>query len=133
MVNESKVKMMTRMAIYEKREGKDDIANCRYFKMDYVALGIIKTGISITISFLLVAFIYLICNVDMYLKNIANLNYRELVMSFGGYYLSALIIFSIISFFFYSFKYDASEKNIKAYTKRLKILDKYYKKGKGKK
>ncbi len=129
MVNESKVKMMTKMAVYEKREGKEDIAVCRFFKSDYVGLGIIKTAVAVTVSSLLIGFIYVICNIDSYLKNVANLNYKELVWSFGGYYLAALIVFAIISFFFYSYRYDEAARNIKAYTKRLKILDKYYKRG----
>ena len=36
MLNENKIKMMTKMAIYEKNEGRQMIKNSRYFKGDSV-------------------------------------------------------------------------------------------------
>ena len=43
LLNENKVKMMTKMAIYEKNEGRRMLRTARYFKGDYVAFGILKT------------------------------------------------------------------------------------------
>ena len=43
MLNENKIKMMTKMAIYEKNEGRQMIKNSRYFKGDYVAFGVLRT------------------------------------------------------------------------------------------
>ena len=43
MLNENKVKMMTKMAIYEKNEGKRMLKMSRYYKGDFVTLGILKS------------------------------------------------------------------------------------------
>ena len=43
LLNENKVKMMTKMAIYEKNEGRRMLKTAKYFKGDYVAFGILKT------------------------------------------------------------------------------------------
>ena len=35
MLNENKIKMMTKMAIYEKNQGRQMLKNARYYKGDY--------------------------------------------------------------------------------------------------
>ena len=42
LLNENKVKMMTKMAIYEKNEGRKMIKTAKYFKSDYIAFGAMK-------------------------------------------------------------------------------------------
>ena len=55
LLNENKVKMMTKMAIYEKNEGRRMLRTAKYFKGDYVAFGILKTLITTTFAFAIVA------------------------------------------------------------------------------
>ena len=40
LLNENKIKMMTKMAIYEKNEGKSMLKTAKYFKGDYIAFGV---------------------------------------------------------------------------------------------
>ena len=47
LLNENKIKMMTKMAIYEKNEGKSMLKTAKYFKGDYIAFGILKTVIAV--------------------------------------------------------------------------------------
>ena len=49
MVNEDKVKLMTRLASYESGEGKKDIAILNYFRGDYIGFQVLKSIISATI------------------------------------------------------------------------------------
>ena len=48
LLNENKIKMMTKMAIYEKNEGKSMLKTAKYFKGDYIAFGVLKTRSCIT-------------------------------------------------------------------------------------
>ena len=41
-LNENKVKMMTKMAIYEKNEGRKMLRTAKYFKGDFIAFGILN-------------------------------------------------------------------------------------------
>ena len=54
MLNENKVKMMTKMAIYEKNEGKEMVKTAKYYKSDYVALGVLKSLITTTLAFIMI-------------------------------------------------------------------------------
>ena len=54
-LNENKVKMMTKMAIYEKNEGRKMLRTAKYFKGDFIAFGILKTLITTTFAFMIYA------------------------------------------------------------------------------
>lgn len=128
MLNESKIKVMTKMAAYEKNGGKKDIAICRYFKGDYIGLGLLKTGISVTIAYLMCVLVYVVCNLDEYLQNLTKLDYYDIIGTIGKYYILVLMIFIIIGYGVYSYRYDKAQKNIVSYSKRLKKLEKFYRK-----
>lgn len=68
LLNENKVKMMTKMAIYEKNEGRRMLRTAKYFKGDYVAFGILKTLITTTFAFAIVAIMYVLCNAEDLLR-----------------------------------------------------------------
>ena len=53
MLNEDKIRIMSRCAMYEKAEGKEDLKINRYFQGDYVRLNVLKTLIGATIGFVL--------------------------------------------------------------------------------
>lgn len=127
MLNEGKVKMMTKMAAYEKHDGKKDIAICRFFKSDYIGLELLKSGVMITFAYLLCVTLYIVCNIDRYLRDLGQIDLNAFLMSVGKVYLIILIIFTIIGYMLYSYRYDMAKKNIQTYSKRLKKLEKYYK------
>ena len=54
MVNNEKVRRMTRLAIYEQKEGVDDIAVANYFRSDYTRHEIMKTLIWVTFGSIIV-------------------------------------------------------------------------------
>ena len=41
MLDEQKIKLMTKLAFYEKREGKEDFKISEYYRKDYVSLHVI--------------------------------------------------------------------------------------------
>ena len=71
MLNENKIKMMTKMAIYEKNEGRQMIKNSRYFKGDYVAFGVLRTLIATTFAYIIMVILYVLCNLE---KLVADIN-----------------------------------------------------------
>ena len=51
MLDKNKVRIMTKMAIYEKGEGKEYLPISKYYKRDYVGLQMMKSFICSTIAF----------------------------------------------------------------------------------
>ena len=126
MLNENKVKMMTKMAIYEKNEGSEMIKTAKYYKSDYVALGILKSLIATTFAFIIIFILYEFCNAEGIVANINELDYVALGRKVAAYYIGLVVAFSIISGFVYSYKYDKSRKGLNKYFSRLNKLERFY-------
>lgn len=126
MLNESKIKMMTKMAIYEKNEGRRELKTAKYFKTDYVTLGVLNTVIAATVAYVVIIALIALCNMQWLTNNVNNLNYASLGGRFVGYYIVYLLFFSILSGFVYAKRYDTSRKEIKKFFSRLNKLEQFY-------
>lgn len=126
MLNENKVKMMTKMAIYEKNEGKKMLRNARYYKGDYVALAALKSTIATTLAFIIIVIMIAISNTETIIKQINSMDYAALGRKIAAYYIISLIIYAIISGVYSAYQYDKSRSGIKKYFMRLNKLERFY-------
>lgn len=126
MLNENKVKMMTKMAIYEKNEGRKMIKTAKYFKSDYIAFGVLRTWITTTIAFIIMLVMGVLYNIDKIITDINNLDYSAIVTGIIICYIVMLILFSVIALIVYSRQYDNSRKGLKRYFSRLNKLERFY-------
>ena len=88
MLDQKKIRLMTKMAIYEKNYGKEDIKISGYYKKDYTSLNTWATLIWITFGYLLVAALVFLCGADALLEN---LNFVKLLIIVAKV-LSALVV-----------------------------------------
>ena len=61
MLDEKKVKLMTRMALYEEQQGREDLKVSAYYRKDYTSLhtlAIIVTAIAIVAAYLAIIIAY---------------------------------------------------------------------------
>ncbi len=126
MLNENKVKMMTKMAIYEKNEGKKMLRNARYYKGDYVALAALKSTIATTLAFIIIVIMIAISNTETIIKQINSMDYAALGKKIAVYYIISLIVYAIISGVYSAYQYDKSRSGIKKYFMRLNKLERFY-------
>ena len=70
MVNEDKIKLMTKLATYEKRDGKKELSIMQYFQSDYIIYNTIKTVISTTIAYVMLVGIYCLVRGQYLMENI---------------------------------------------------------------
>ena len=126
LLNENKIKMMTKMAIYEKNEGKSMLKTAKYFKGDYIAFGVLKTVIATTFAGVILLAMYFLCNAEGMIRDINNLDYIGLAKKFALYYVLMLIVFCVIAGFVYYFRYENTRKGIKRYFSRLNKLERFY-------
>lgn len=126
MLNENKIKMMTKMAIYEKNEGRTMIKTAKYYKGDFIAYGILKTAIATTLGYIMLVIMYALCNLEKLVAEINTLDYASIGRLLIVYYVIIVLIFSIIAFFVYSNQYEKSRKGLKRYFSRLNKLERFY-------
>ncbi|MDO5402018.1 MAG: hypothetical protein Q4F11_01140 [Eubacteriales bacterium] len=119
--------MMTKMAIYEKNEGRKMIKNARYFKGDYIAFGILKTLIATTFAYIIMMVLYALCNAEALVEDFNTLDYGAIGQKAAVYYVIMVVIFGVVSGIVYNYQYEKSRAGLKRYFSRLNKLERFYK------
>ena len=119
MVNEKKIRLMTKMAIYEKNDGEKDKRISAYYRNDYRSFNMVVTFLWITLGYVALAALILIGLMD-YLMDHFEL---PLIIMLGSIfivaYLILVILFLIASYVFYEEKYQNARKNMKRFNRDL--------------
>lgn len=130
MLNEKRLKLMTRMAIYENHEGKDDFKMNEYYQKDYASLNTWISIIWATIGYGIIIGAVLFVFLDK-IFSVASLS--GLLIIAGTIvigYLMLIVIVGIIAYSFYKKKYLEARKRIKRFNNNLTRLGKMYEKEK---
>ena len=95
MLNNRKIRLMTRLASYEEKEGKSDIRLSKYYKTDYVRSEILKTIIATTFGYLLILIMTAIYYSEKLIEDAVVLDYKSMGMRILGIYIMLLTIFIV--------------------------------------
>ncbi len=132
MLNEDKIKLMTKLAVYEKRTGKKTMKMTKYFRSDYISWNIIKTALAVTIAYAMMAGIWLLYHMEEYIAELYSMDFAVLIRSFLVSYIQLLVVYLVAAFLIYQIKYTLAMKSLKRYgttLKRLKQADSEESKG----
>ena len=123
MLNEEKIRWMTKASIYEKRQGRIDLGRNEYFMGDYVRLHLLKNGISLTIAYILLAGLYAVYKIEEIFDMAANMQLGLLLKEMLLLYIILLVIYTGIGIVYYSWQYQSSSKQVKKYYRILRYID----------
>ncbi|NLL79476.1 MAG: hypothetical protein GX234_06765 [Clostridiales bacterium] len=126
MLNEERIKLMTRMASYEEREGKKNLAIGSYFRSDYISLQVLKSVICATITFAILCGAAVLYDFELFMQDI----YKEDLLISGKkiliFYVAFIAIYAVISYIVYSYRYNRAKKSLRQYYSNLKQLSVLY-------
>ena len=89
MVNEERIKLMTRMAAYEKEEHKKNKTIVSFFKSDYISLQMLKSTVFTTIAYGILFALYILYDFEIFMKDI----YQMDIFGFGKSVIIVYLIF----------------------------------------
>ncbi len=116
---------MTRLAIYDQHEGKEDQKIHNYYQSDYVYMNNWWTRITVTIGCLILLGWYFFNMVFIKKISIVEINYKALGIKAVMFILINWLIYTLISTYIYTRKYRQSQKRMKQYFHLLSTLEKY--------
>lgn len=126
MVDVERIKIMTRLATYEKGQGKKDIAMNRYSREDYIKYQMIWSSIAATVAFIIGCFLFLLWSIDWVVGLSSTTSYIYL----GGIILVLYIVFLFLYRKFLRKLYNRNYTNmtfrLEEYRRELKRLEKLY-------
>lgn len=126
MLNEERIELMTRMAAYESRQGRKDMSINSFFRGDYISFQVLKSALYATVGFGLAVAMYILYDLEGFLTDFYKLDIEEFVKGLGTKYAIVLVVYLLISYFIYAFRFSRAKKHIKKYLSQLKELEEMY-------
>lgn len=127
MLNEEKVKNMTRAAVYEAGPEKKNIEIGSYYRTDYLGLQMLKSGIAYTLAFGILFGLWAMGRMSevMLLFSRAE-SMKGMIKVLIFLFVSGLVFYECVVYAYYSNRYDRSRKSLKKYHTYIKQIHNYY-------
>lgn len=126
MLNEERVILMTRMASYEKGEGRENVNIANYFRSDYVTVQVLKSIVCGTIVFGIVFGLYLLCHLEEFMQNLYKIDLFAFARNVLFYYGVTVAGYAVLTYLACSWRYAKAKKSLKCYYHNLKKLNSLY-------
>ena len=126
MVNEKKVRLMTQLALDEKRFYKDELDESGYFRSDYIRSNTLKVLLGYSISYLLIMGLVAMYYVDYLFTNVVQMDMQSMMWLAGCIYVGLLLIITLFCVLFYMTKYTNNRKRLRKYMMEIDKLQKFY-------
>ena len=122
MVREQNIKLMSKIAIYEKNKGKTEIPMSSFYKGDYIRINALKAIVHATITFVLIVAIIVAYKMDYILANVLKVDYKKLAFLIAVIYGCWIFMYWIIARILYARRYEKARPDIIIYNHDLKKL-----------
>ncbi|MBR3600925.1 MAG: hypothetical protein IKL49_01160 [Lachnospiraceae bacterium] len=126
MVNEERIKLMTRMAAYEKEEHKKNKTIVSFFKSDYISMQTLKSIVYTTIAFAIMFGLYVLYDFEIFMKEIYQMDIFEFAKSVIIVYGIFMGIILVITYIVSLYQYNRALQSTKLYYANLKKLSQDY-------
>ncbi len=126
MLNEEKVRIMNRLAMYQAEDGKKHLPVSRYYRSDYIGLALIRNFFIVTIGYALVMGAAAVYYGNFFVENIHKMDLVQIGKWIGIGYLAVLAVYSVLTYIVYAVRYYRAKKSVKGYYQELTKLEKLY-------
>ena len=126
MVNEERIKLMTRMAAYEKEEHKKNKKIVSFFRSDYISMQMLRSIVATTIAFAIMFGLYVLYDFEVFMKEIYRMDMFEFAKSVIVIYVIFLVITLVITYVVSLYRFNKALQSTKLYYANLKKLSKIY-------
>lgn len=126
MLNEEKIRLMTKAASYEAGEGKKALAMNKYFRGDYISINLIGSWISFTIAFAVCVGVWGFYHMDDFMETINTMDLPDMGKRLVFLYLGLLAVYQLIHYVIYHIRYQKNRRSLAAYNQILKQISHIY-------
>lgn len=123
MLDKRRIRLMTKLALYEQSDAKDDLKVSGYYKEDYAGLMTLKGALWTTVGYAMVAVMFVLCNLDLLINGMSMQKVIVLACAAVGGYLALLIVYCICANMFYKRKHVEARHRLKAFYNNLTALE----------
>ena len=122
MIDEKRIRLMTKISVYEKGEGLKDFKMNRYSERTYVNMKVLGSSIAVTLAFLLGVFLYSFHFYSEISTRGFSFPYRTYLIYVVAVYVAVFLIHFILARRYYRKRYEKMRNNLDQYDRDLYIL-----------
>ena len=128
MLDERRVRRMTKLASYEAKEGKEDIKISAFFRKDYISLNVISTLLWVTVGYLLAAVLVVLACLENLMESFAIAKLIGLGAIILIVYVVMMVLYNAMARKYYRRRHEEARERVKVYCHDLMMLEKLYEK-----
>lgn len=126
MVDAEKVKIMTKLAVFEQKEKRKALQVTQFYQGDYVRMKMLKAFVCVTIGYGILLLFWVLGQLDYLIQNAIGLDYEALLKKIAGGYGVLLILYMTGALIGSIVHYRAARRKVKQYDGELHNLRKWY-------
>ena len=126
MLNEEKIRLMTGIAMYEKKAEKDIFPVTRYFKSDYIESHMMRSFLMYKFTCACILGVWILYQIEDILNTMDISVLLASAKDIGVWYVTGLILYLLITYIVYARRYDKAGKSLNIYQAKLRRLEKKY-------
>ncbi len=126
MLNEEKIRLMTEIAMFEKKARKEVFPINRYFKGDYISSHLFRSFAAYTFTCAICLALWILYRSEELLNTMDIKIFTDYAKNLAVYYVTGLLFYLAITWWVYFRRYTAANKNMKIYQAKLRRLEKKY-------
>ncbi len=122
MVDENRVKLMTKLTIYEEKQMHKAIGMSRFYKRDYVRSNVLRTCVATTVVYWSVFAAYIYMHFEDVLAKINEYDYFDIMYKLLAGYVFFCAVYFVFSSLVYGYRYEKAKTGLAEYNGNLKRL-----------
>lgn len=122
MVQEDKVRLMAKAAIYEKKEQKGALSVCKYRRQDYIFVQMLKTAVCASVGAAVLALLWFFYQPESFLDELKLHTLVQVLIGIAAAAVFLVILLLVLSFFISRRHYDRCREKNRQYSQVLKRL-----------
>ncbi|MCF2680970.1 hypothetical protein JQM69_09750 [Faecalicatena contorta] len=128
MLDERKVKLMTKLAMYEETQGKEDFKISEYYRKDYAGMHTICSVIWVTVGYACAVAMIMMAGLDSLMSKMSGGLIVTLGIAIVVGYIVTVILYAVVTSHIYNEKHKNARQRVKRYNHNLTRLLKMYEK-----
>ena len=128
MLDEKKIRRMTKLASYEAKEGKEEIDISAYYRKDYVSISVLRALLWVTLGYIIGVGFLCFAFLERIVANLTMGRIVTLAIVIVGLYFALMIGYGIGATRHYKKKHGKARDRVKEFCHGLFLLEKMYEK-----
>lgn len=126
MVNEERLRHMIKLAQFDQNDGEVCKPMAQYARKDYVALQMLKSFVTGSISYVLLFGLWALHSLEELLNALTGMEIQAIAMSLVLSYAAFMVLYLGATYIVFSVKYTKGRKKVKKYYSSLKKVNQIY-------